>query len=157
LVSRARTIVMRHGWNATVYRALDDDMEHWLSQGGDALVGFTRHASTRVVAGAPVAPLARLAAVAEEFEADARLHDERVCYVCAEERLLASAPGRYAAVRIGAQPLWRAQHWAAVFDAEQSLRAQRNRALNKGVSVEAWDCSHVITHAGIAACRTAWL
>lgn len=121
------------------------------------MVGFTRHASTRVVAGAPVAPLARLAAVADEFEADARLHGERVCYVCAEERLLASAPGRYAAVRIGAQPLWRAQNWAAVFDADQSLRAQRNRALNKGVSVEAWDCSRVITDAGIAACRTAWL
>lgn len=152
-----RTIVLRHGWNATVYRALDSDMEHWVSASGDALVGFTRHAATRVVAGAPVAALERLAAVAAEFEADADRLGERVCYVCAEERLLRSAPGRYAAVRIGAQPLWHAGRWAAVFEADPALRAQRNRARNKGVTVEQMHCSHVVSHPGIAACRAAWL
>ncbi len=156
-MANPRTIVLRHGWNATVYRALDSDMEHWVSRTGDALVGFTRHAATRVVAGAPVAALDRLADVASEFEADAHRHGERVCYVCAEERLLHSAPGRYAAVRIGAQPLWRADRWAAVFDADPALRAQRNRARNKGVSVEQLHCSHVVSHPGIAACRASWL
>ena len=148
---------MSHGWNATAYRALDGDLEHWSPGAGDALVGFTRHAATRVVAGAPIAPHSRLAAVAAEFEEDARSRGERVCYVCAEERLLASAPGRYAAVRIGAQPLWRARRWAAVFDGEPSLRAQRNRARNKGVSVERWPCSRVASDDGIASCRAAWL
>ena len=148
---------MQHGWNATVYRALDADLEHWVSKEGDALVGFTRQAGTRVVAGAPVACRERLAQVAREFEDDAANRGERVCYVCAEERLLGAAPGRYAVVRIGAQPVWDARRWAAVFDSQPGLRAQRNRALNKGVRVERWDTMLVATHPGIAACRSEWL
>jgi len=156
-LDRARAIVRQYGWNATVYRALDSDLEHWLSREGDALVGFTRQASTRVVAGAPVAAHERLAQVAEEFEDQAASQGERVCYVCAEERLLSAAPGRYAVVRIGAQPVWDAQSWAGVFDAEPRLRAQRNRARNKGVVVEQWDTGLVVTDRGLAACRTRWL
>lgn len=154
---QARAIVREHGWNATVYRALDADMEHWLSGAGDALVGYTRHAGTRVVAGAPVASQARLAQVAAEFEADAARHGEGVCYVCAEERLLTAVPGSYAAVKIGAQPIWSAQRWAEIFDSEPKLRAQRNRAVNKGVVVEPRDATLLVTHPGIAACRRAWL
>lgn len=153
---RARALVLQHGWNATVYRTLDADLEHWLSPGGDALVGFTRQARTRVVAGAPVAAQERLADVAAEFEEHAARQRERVCYVCAEERLLHASPGRYAVVRIGAQPVWDARRWGAVFDAEPGLRAQRNRAINKGVVVEEWETAQVVAHPGIAACRADW-
>src|SRR5690606_8770941 len=148
---------MQHGWNATAYRTLDADLEHWVSCRGDALVGFTRQAATRVVAGAPVASSERLADVAAEFEFDAARLGERVCYVCAEERLLHAAPGRYAVVKIGAQPVWDAQKWAPVFDGSSRLRAQRNRALNKGLVVERWGTRALVSHPGIAACRRDWL
>ena len=154
---RARGLVLQHGWNATAYRTLDADLQHWVSRKGDALIGFTRQAATRVVAGAPVASHERLSAVAAEFEADAALRGEGVCYVCAEERLLRAAPGRYAVVRIGAQPVWDARRWAAVFDAAPRLRAQRNRARNKGVVVQPWETAAVVAHPGIAACRRDWL
>src|SRR6476469_2178183 len=68
----ARSLVLRYGWNATAYQLLNPGIQLWFSGAGDGVVGFVRHGRTRVVAGAPVCAPERLAAVAEEFLADAR-------------------------------------------------------------------------------------
>ena len=91
----------------------------------------------RVVAGAPVCEAGRLAAIAAEFEAHAAAAGERVCYFCAEGRLEAvfhGRPGR-SLVLLGAQPVWNPAGWAAIIAGKASLRAQLNRARNKGVAV----------------------
>ncbi len=129
-------------------------MRHWFSAAGDAVVGYAEFAGVRLVAGAPVAATERLASVAAEFEAKSRSRGKRVCYFLAEDRLLAS--GNYAAHVIGMQPTWTVHSWAERFDGNASLRAQRSRAMNKGVRVIEAPASREL-EAGPTACHRAWL
>ena len=127
---------MRFGWNSAAYQILNPDMEHWFAPDGDACVGFVRWAGVRVVAGAPICAEERLAEAAATFEREAAEAGETVCYFGAAERLhrvLAGLPG-HSVVPIGAQPGWRPANWAAILARTRSLRAQLNRARNKGVS-----------------------
>jgi phosphatidylglycerol lysyltransferase len=137
----ARAIVLRHGWNATAYQILNPGIDLWFSAAGDAVVGYVTHAGVRVVAGAPVCEAARLPAVAREFEEEAAARGERVCYFGAGTRLesaLREGPRR-STVLLGAQPLWRPASWPGIVQRRSSLRAQLNRARNKGVSVAELD------------------
>ena len=137
----ARELVMAYGWNATAYQILNPGIDHWFSADAPAVAGYTRRGKFLVAAGAPVCPPELLAAVAEEFEAFAADQGCRVCYVCASERLLALWRGSktHATVTIGAEPVWDPRGWPAVVRRHRSLRAQLNRARNKGVVVEAWE------------------
>ncbi|MFP5356370.1 MAG: hypothetical protein ACLGIK_14675 [Gemmatimonadota bacterium] len=36
----ARTLVLRHGWNAVAYQILNPGMRRWFSQDGDAVAGY---------------------------------------------------------------------------------------------------------------------
>jgi phosphatidylglycerol lysyltransferase len=94
-----------------------------------------------VVGGAPVAADADLRDVAEEFERDSRVKQRAgVVYFGAEERLEALYRGTktHTAILLGAQPSWDPKDWAGIIATHSSLRAQLNRARNKGVSVELW-------------------
>lgn len=151
---RARSLVLEHGWNSTSHQVLDRGMRHWFSAAGDAVVGYAQFAGVRLVAGAPVAASERLASVAAEFEEESRKRHKRVCYFLAEDRLKGS--GNYAAHVVGKQPTWTVRSWTQRFDGNSSLRAQRNRAMNKGVHVlEAPACTELA--AGLTACHRAWL
>lgn len=153
----ARRLVLEHGWNSTSHQVLDPGMRRWFSAAGDAVVGYVEVASVRVVAGAPVAAEDRLAEVALEFEEASLAAGRQVCYFAAERRLVEVARHRrYASHVIGMQPIWSAAGWAPRFDASASLRAQRNRARNKGVQVYE---SEAITEldADLRACHDAWL
>jgi lysylphosphatidylglycerol synthetase-like protein (DUF2156 family) len=59
----ARDLVLAHGWNATADQILNPGIRHWFAAAGDAVVGYVTEGRVRVVAGAPVATEARLAAV----------------------------------------------------------------------------------------------
>ena len=133
---RTRQLVLEYGWNTTVYQILNPGISHWFSRGGDGVVGYVRYAGVRIVAGAPVCPEERLEVIAREFEADAG--NERVCYFGAEERLEAvcTRRGGYAMLSLGAQPVWTPAGFVAIVEKHASLRAQLNRARNKGVTVE---------------------
>src|SRR5436190_1914992 len=69
---------------------LNDEMEHWFSPRGDAVIGFVRYGRIRVVAGAPICAESCLADVAAEFEQAAQQAGERVCYFGAANRLLSA-------------------------------------------------------------------
>lgn len=156
-LARARALVLAHGWNSTSHQVLDPGMRRWFSRSGDAVVGYVSAAGVRVVAGAPVAPDGRLDAVADEFEADARRAGEAVCYFAAEERFVAALGARgHAEHLIGLQPTWEARSWGRRFDAKASLRAQRNRAVNKGVTV-AEEPAAAELGPELRACHAAWL
>lgn len=139
-VRRARELVLAHGWNATAYQIVNPGIGHWFAAAGDAVVGYVRHAGTRVVAGAPVCTLERLPEVVDEFERASAAAGDRVCYFGAEgrlETLLGESP-RHALVALGAQPVWQPARFSEIVTAHASLRAQLNRARNKGTAVHEW-------------------
>ena len=136
-LQQARSLILAHGWNSTAYPLLNPGFILWFSAQGDALVGYARHAGVRVVGGAPVCAIERLAAVTAEFEQDAARSRDRVCYFGAEarlEQLLHNSPA-HARVCLGAQPVWRPGALGETMRGRSSLRAQLNRARNKGVRV----------------------
>ncbi|MEO7039682.1 MAG: DUF2156 domain-containing protein [Gemmatimonadaceae bacterium] len=141
---RARVLVLRHGWNATAYQILNRGITLWFSARGDAVVGYVRRSGVRVVAGAPVCVPERLGEVVAEFASDARVARDRVCYFGAGERLESTIIARGARdgggmVGLGAQPSWDPQRWNGVIARRASLRAQLNRARNKGVTISRWN------------------
>jgi len=138
-LARARELVLAHGWNATAYQIVNPGMSLWFSARGDAVVGYVERRLTRVVAGAPVCPLERLEEVVDEFEHECKTSRRRVLYFGAEARLESVLHRRadHARVLLGSQPSWNPAHWASIVTGKASLRAQLNRARNKGVTVTA--------------------
>ena len=136
-LQRARELILVHGWNTTAYQLLNPGFTLWFSERGDAVVGYATHARVRVVGGAPVCTLERLPEVTAEFERDAARAGERVCYFGAEARLeaLLDRSPDHAHICLGAQPVWQPGVLAATMRGRSSLRAQLNRAQNKGVRV----------------------
>ena len=157
-IERARRLVLDHGWNATAYQILNPGIRLWFAGDGDGVIGWVRHGRTRVVAGAPVCSLERLAAIAGEFEAEAAAGRERVCYFAAESRLESVArEGRpYARLLLGAQPVWRPERLVATIAEHASLRAQLHRARNKGVVVVEWPAERACVP-GLRRCLSEWL
>lgn len=156
---RVRALVLRHGWNATAYQIINPGMSHWFSRRSDAVVGFVRRHGVRVVAGAPVCAKSRLTGVVAEWEGDADQSGERVCYFGAAGRLrqlLDQAPG-YSSVLLGAQPVWRPADWSGIIARHASLRAQLNRARNKGVRAREWASDEAVDHPELRRCLKEWL
>jgi len=153
---RARRLVDHFGWNSTCYQIVNPGIERWFGPEGDAVVGFVRRYGVRVVAGAPVCPQPRLAEVLNQFENCRR---GCVCYFGAEARVREVLANRreYSSVTLGAQPIWRPEVWCERFDADASLRAQRNRARNKGVVVNEWPSSRASNHPELWQCLREWL
>jgi len=157
VLARVRSLVLDHGWNATAYQLLNPGMRHWFSTQGDAVVGFVTHGRTRVVAGAPVCAETRLLEVVVEFTDDARRAGQRVCFFGAGERLegLLTQTGDWSVASLGAQPSWDPRHWTEILARRRSVRAQLNRARNKGVRIEPWDIAR--DDAPLRACLREWL
>jgi phosphatidylglycerol lysyltransferase len=156
---RARELVLRFGWNATAYQILNPGIELWFSSARDGVVGFVRRSGVLVVGGAPVCDLSRLDKVAAEFVAWAHAGRERVCYFGAGERL----DDRYvddaawSRVLLGAQPTWDPRDWPAIIGKRGSLRAQFNRARNKGVTVTEWPAAKAENHDALRRVLAHWL
>jgi phosphatidylglycerol lysyltransferase len=158
-LAQARALILQHGWNSTVYQLLNPGIRLWFSRAGDAVVGYSAQRRRWLVVGAPVCAETRLPAVAREFEADAARGGARTLYFASEARLEAVYRGAPTHTRIllGAQPVWNPQTWAQTFEAQASLRAQRNRARNKGVAVHPWSPEAAHDHPDLAACLAEWL
>jgi phosphatidylglycerol lysyltransferase len=158
-VARARSLLLKHGWNTTCFQILNPGIELWFSDAGDAVAGFVSANGYRVVGGAPACSLDRLQDVADEFENDAASHDERVCYFLAEARLesaLSRSPD-HSFVLLGAQPVWDPATWPTIVRTHGSLRAQLNRARNKNVEVVEWPIEKARNNPALRHCLDAWL
>lgn len=155
---RARTLILEHGWAATAYQILNPGISRWFSTRGDAVIGYARSYGVYVVAGAPVCAEHRLPMVVEEFERRARADGSHVCYFGAEARLeqiLRADPTR-AFILLGAQPSWRPAGWSPIIEGRASLRAQLNRARNKGVTVSEWSAARARGRADLWRCLREW-
>lgn len=156
---RARELILEFGWNSTAYQLINPGIAHWFAARGDALVGYVEYAGVRVVAGAPVASLDRLSEVTAEFESAAARNGARVCYFGAEERLeqLTRQMPTHSVILLGAQPSWVPANLLATFSGKASLRAQINRARNKGVLVRQWPPDQVTDNPALHRVLAAWL
>ena len=135
---RARELILRHGWNTTAYQVLNRGFQYWFPAERDAVVGFVGRRRVWVVGGAPSCSADRLAAVCAGFESAAARVGAAVCYVGAQRRVAGRTlddPG-YSATVIGTEPWWDPAEWEGTLRARASLRAQLNRARNKGVRVD---------------------
>ncbi len=161
-LAHTRALVLAHGRNATCYQILNPGFRRWFAPDGDAVVAYVPHAGVRVVGGEPVCPAdppGRLAAVVDAFERDAARHRRKVCYFGAEEPLaeVLRARGPCDRLVLGAQPMWSPESLVATFYAKASLRAQVNRARNKGVSARRWPPERAAGHPGLGRCLEDWL
>lgn len=139
-LDEARRIVLAHGWNSTSYQILNPGIRHWFAVANEAVIGFVSCSGVWVVAGAPICAEDSLKEVAAEFEREAATENNRVCYFCAESRLEAhySNSPNHAKVLLGAQPVWKPSNWEGNVASHKSIRAQLNRARNKGVRIAEW-------------------
>ncbi len=132
--SRVLALLKRHGWNATSFQILEPGFRYWFD-GDEACVGYVDTGRAWVVAGAPIAPVARVAEVTERFVAAARAARRRVCCFATEARFHEAT--QWSALRVGDQPIWAPGDWSAVVRGKRSLREQLRRVRAKGVTVRA--------------------
>ncbi len=159
LLEETRALILTHGWNTTSYQILNPGIKRWFSAANDSVIGFVAAVGVRVVAGAPVCAHGRLTEVVAEFESEAALNNERVCYLAAEARLESvykDSPD-YAKILLGAQPVWQPRNWAEIVAKHKSLRAQINRARNKGVKVAEWTKEKAYKNPALTECLREWL
>ena len=158
-VAQARDLVLKYGWNATAYQIVNPGIRLWFTSDGGAVVGYVQRGRTRVVAGAPVCAVDRIAAVVGEFEDQCAAERMSVCYFGAEERLeivLRGSPS-HAMVLLGAQPSWNPARWASIIGGKASLRAKLNRARNKGVTVAPMSALEATGHRELQRVLREWL
>jgi phosphatidylglycerol lysyltransferase len=156
---RARDLVMRYGWNTTCFQIVNPGIEYWFGSDERSVVGYVRSGGIRVVAGAPVCPNELLKGVSEEFEKDAAADGFGVCYFGAEGRLdtIYRDAADHSSVLLGAQPVWHPAEWPDIAARHSSIRAQINRAVNKGVIVTEWSHERAHDDPGLRDCLRDWL
>lgn len=158
-VQRARELVLKYGWNATVYQIVNPGITHWFSERSDALIGYVRKCGVRVVAGAPVCPNDQLAQVLFEWEANAKTAGDKICYFGAADRVkgLLESSKKYTTVSLGSQPVWDPSNWEGIIRGHASLRAQLSRARNKGVTVTEWQEDRATQNSELRRVLDEWL
>ncbi|NNF57431.1 MAG: DUF2156 domain-containing protein, partial [Rhodothermaceae bacterium] len=163
---RVRALVLQYGWNATAYQLLNPGIAHWLSPDGASVVGYEpcrRRLGGRVTmwvaAGEPVCAPKDVEAAVDSFEAAAHAEGCDVCWFGADARLRVVRTGRpgYSEMTLGAQPVWDPHRWEAILAGKASLRAQLNRARNKGVTVTRWPSAIATDHPALQRCLGEWL
>src|SRR3954471_2434539 len=158
-VVRARELVLTYGWNSTSFQIVNPGIKRWFSDDGDAVVGYVPSGGFRIVAGAPICRLDRVSEIAAAFELDAKKCGQKVCYFCAETRLEEAVRGssRHTKFLLGAQPTWVPHEWPTIVASYKSLRAQLNRAKNKGVSVTEFSSFRASKDERLDECLHEWL
>jgi phosphatidylglycerol lysyltransferase len=134
---KALGLVLAHSWNPIAYQILNPGIFHWFSQTNDAVIGYVTANGVRVVAGAPICRPTRLLSVTAEFETDAQVQGESVCYFHVGPRFasVASRSGQHSIARIGSLPYWNPMDWHSILKSDASLRYQISRVRNKRVTV----------------------
>lgn len=158
-LAATRRLVLAHGWNATCYQILNPGIRRWFAPDARGVVGYVAAHGYRVVAGSPVCDRGDLQAVIGAFEADTESVGLRTCYFAADDRLAEqlAARGPFDRLLLGAQPIWDPLQWPHILASKASLRAQLNRARNKGVAVDRWNADRAHGHPELHRCLDQWL
>ncbi|MEM9291788.1 MAG: DUF2156 domain-containing protein [Acidobacteriota bacterium] len=158
-LERARELILQHGVNTTSYQILNPGIQRWFSPRRNAVVGYVEGGGHRVVAGEPVSAEEDVESVVDAFESDSAAAGCPVVYFAAERRLARALASRgpWDRLYLGAQPVWRPQHWPQILASKASLRAQLHRALNKGVEVHRWSAQRAAGEPQLSRCLDEWL
>ncbi|MEZ5164037.1 MAG: DUF2156 domain-containing protein [Fimbriimonadaceae bacterium] len=157
--SRARELLLDFGENAASYQIINPNITKWLSTSGDCLIGYVTHHRVRVVAGSPVGPSGVLLDSLQRFQVEAKKSGEEVVLFGIDEAWLThlQAFGDCYAVSLGSQPVWKPNEWEQTVLSDASLRAQFNRARNKGVVVKEWITAEATDSPELRSVLTEWL
>jgi phosphatidylglycerol lysyltransferase len=155
---RVLELVRRHGYNATAFQTLEQGYRYYFHAAG--VVAYVDTGGAWVAAGAPIAPLAEIAAITAAFVHAAGQARRRCCFFATEQRLLDLAGPRLRSLRIGEQPVWDPQDWGEILKQRASLREQLRRARAKGVALRELTPAELeigSTRDGIARVTERWL
>jgi phosphatidylglycerol lysyltransferase len=130
---RALAIVLRHGFEATSFQALESGYRYFF-HGSEACVAYIDTGRAWVAAGAPIAPLSARAEALSAFLGAAQFAGKRVCFFGTEQPLRGARGEALATLSIGEQPIWDPRAWPQLLAKHRSLREQLRRARAKGVS-----------------------
>ncbi len=142
---RVLAILRANGTHATSFQILEPGYVYWFDPevpAPGAVVAYVRAGRYRVAAGVPLAPPELVGAVAARFIAATRAAGDRALFFSADQPFIDALgalpdPPALDTIPIGEQPSWDPATYAATADANRTLRAQLNRARNKGVRVRA--------------------
>lgn len=133
---RALALLKRYGYNATSFQTLGSEF-NYAFDGDDACVAYVDTGRAWIVAGAPIASVERMAAVAHSFALRARAVGRRVSFFGTERRFTDAVATT--SLLIGEQPVWDPAGWSEILRSSRSLREQLRRARAKGVMVRLVD------------------
>ncbi|HTA88468.1 MAG TPA: DUF2156 domain-containing protein [Polyangiaceae bacterium] len=156
---RVRDLVLRHGWNATAFQALESGYQYFF-HGAEACVAYVDTGRAWVAAGAPIAHIEELGGAVSAFVQAARAAGKRACFFASEERLRASTGEALRSLNIGEQPAWDPRGWNATLAQRRSLREQLRRARAKGMLVRELSPTELErgpTHEALARIAERWL
>ncbi|MEM1055823.1 MAG: DUF2156 domain-containing protein [Bacteroidota bacterium] len=131
-------LVWKYGWNAASAQALNPTLSRW--RDGNGLVAYAEGRRwpggprVRIAVGDPLSAPQRHIDIAHAFAAHAVRSGADVAWFGACETFRNKWEGD--ALVVGAQPIWDPGRWTQILARKASLRAQVNRARNKGVTVE---------------------
>lgn len=158
-LEEVRNHVLRYGWNSTCFQVVNPGMAHWWSADRSGLVGYVKSGRLAVVAGAPICDEEKLPRIVDEWTEECRRSGLTPCYFGAEERLHSALKSRdgYSQVVLGCQPEWSPQELVERIHSTPSLRAQLNRAKNKGLCVSEWPTEKAVNHPELRTVLQSWL
>jgi phosphatidylglycerol lysyltransferase len=131
----------RHGDHATSFQTLEDGTRLFALPEQKGFVGYVDTGACWVAAGAPVCAPHERAMAADRFRDAAARAGRRACFFAAEPSFADATT--WTRLHIGEQPTWDPSSWSSKVAATSSLRAQLNRARNKGVVVRRVDASEL--------------
>ncbi len=150
----ALALLERHGDHGTSFQILERGNAYWFDGPADAptaVVAYVEAAGHRVVAGQPVCAAERVAEVAARFVAESAAAGHKTCFFSVERPFvdaLAAAGLDHDALQIAEQPDFDPAGYTVDGRLRRSLRAQVNRARNKGVRVRRIEPEDIARHPG---------
>lgn len=137
---RALNILMVHGRGSNSFQSLESGYQYWFyaHADGDVFIPFVPVRGFSVIPGGPVGPPSVIGEALGAFEQVSADAGRRLMIIGAETWLKESIPGQcsdYAFVKLGEQPEWEPSAFSVEGPERRRVRAQINRARNKGVNV----------------------
>lgn len=135
---RALGLVLSHGRLSTCFQIVEPGYDYFFDPKEEGVVAYAVVGGWRVVCGAPVCSERALPGVLLRFAEACRAAGHRVVFFGVERPLieaLAAAGLEGDSVQIAEQPEWRPADYHTRGAPRRTLRAQVNRARNKGVKV----------------------
>ncbi|MFN3201028.1 MAG: phosphatidylglycerol lysyltransferase domain-containing protein [Bradymonadia bacterium] len=137
-------LLQRYGWSATSFQILEPGFQYWFDgdtpEDATGVVAYVDAPGHRVVAGPPVTDPDDLGETTRRFVEATRAEGRRAVFFAVEADFIAVLEGldpplAHDALPIAEQPEWAPADYTLQGSKRRTLRAQVNRARNKGVRV----------------------